>query len=66
MPSATLMNNYDSLPTNGVLAGVSSFFGLVVGGIDPVYTGIVLPIVLFAVGKGLDIAVKVWLERRRR
>lgn len=66
MPHQTLMQQYDQLPTNGVLAGVSSFFGLVVGGIDPVYTGIVLPIVLFAVGKGLDIAVKVWLERRRR
>ena len=66
MPHPSLMNNYDSLPTNGVLAGVSSFFGLVVGGIDPVYTGIVLPIVLFAVGKGLDVAVKVWLDRRKK
>ena len=66
MPHQTLMNQYDQLPTNGVLAGVSSFFGLVVGGIDPVYTGIILPIVLFAVGKGVDVALRVWLEGRKR
>lgn len=61
-----LMNHYDNLPTNGVLAGFSSFLALIVSGIDPVYTGIVLPIVLFALGKGVDVAVRVWIERRRR
>lgn len=66
MPSATLMNNYDSLPTNGVLAGVSSFFGLVVGGIDPVWTGIVLPIALFAAGKAVDVALRLYMERKKK
>lgn len=61
-----LMDHYDQLPMNGVLAGVSSFFGLVVSGIDPVWTGIVLPVALFAAGKVADFAFKVWLERRRK
>lgn len=61
-----LMQNYDSLPTNGILSGLSSLIAFVVSGIDPVYTGIVLPIALWAVGKGIDVAIRVWFERRRR
>lgn len=61
-----LMDHYDSLPTNGVLSAASSFFALVVSGIDPVYTGIIMPIALFALGKIVDVVVKVYIERRRR
>lgn len=65
MPHTALMNYYESLPTNGVLAGVSSFFGIVVGGLDPVWTGIALPVILWAAGKGVDVILKLWIERRR-
>lgn len=60
------MDQYDSLPTNGILSGVSSFFGLVVSQIDPVYTGIVLPIALFAAGKLADFAFRLWREKKNR
>lgn len=61
-----LMDHYDALPTNGILSACSGFIAFIVSGVDPVITGIIMPIAFFAVGKALDLAVKVWLDKRRR
>lgn len=60
-----LMENYDSHTTNIVLAGVSGFFGFLVGG-DPAISGIALPVILFIAGKLADFAFRLWRERKNR
>lgn len=61
-----LMNHYDSLPTNGILSAGSALLAFIVSGVDPVITGILMPILFFAIGKGIDIVVKVYLDKRRK
>lgn len=65
MPHGSLMQHYDSLPTNTILSGISGFFALAMAQIDPLLTGIILPVGLFLTGKLIDVAVRIYIERKR-
>lgn len=61
-----LMEHYDSFPTNGILSAASGFLGFLISGVDPVISGIVMPLALFAIGKGIDIVLRLYLDKRNR
>lgn len=57
---------YSFFPSNFLLSVGSGVIAMVTTPIDPVITGIVLPFVFFALGKGVDVVVKIYLEKRKK
>jgi hypothetical protein len=57
-------DSYEHLPTNAALSGFSAVYAFFFAGLDPVVTGFILPIALFAIGKTVDVLVKIFLEKR--
>lgn len=58
-------HDYDFFPVNFLLSLSSSAVAFFVSTLDPVITGLVLPIAFFTVGKIVDICVKVYIERKK-
>jgi hypothetical protein len=58
-------DDYRLIPANFILSTGSTLIGLVTAPLDPVITGIMLPIIFFTIGKGVDVAVRIYLAKRK-
>lgn len=56
-------HGYDMFPTNTLLSAGSGLVAFVTN-IDPVVT-VILPIAFFIIGKGVDVLVRVYLEKKK-
>lgn len=56
-------HSYEFVPTNILLSAVSGFLAFIAE-TDPVLT-FGLPVVLFFVGKGVDVFIQLYLKRRK-
>lgn len=56
-------HTYDVFPTNTVLSAGSGVLAFVMS-LEPALP-ILLPIAFFILGKGIDVAVKIYLEKRK-
>jgi hypothetical protein len=57
-------SDYQMMPTNFLLSAGAGGFAFFVANLDPVIT-VALPLVLFILGKGIDVAVKLYLEKKK-
>jgi hypothetical protein len=55
-----------SNPVNLCLSACSTAIAFVTSTIDPVITGIAMPLIFFIAGKGIDVAVRIYLARKEQ
>lgn len=56
-------HDYDLIPSNAILSALSGAVAFVMQ--SEILIGLVMPIAFFIVGKGVDVAVRVWIEKRK-
>jgi hypothetical protein len=57
-------SDYQLMPTNFLLSAGAGGFAFLMANLDPIIT-VGLPLVLFVLGKGIDVAVKLYLEKKK-
>jgi hypothetical protein len=57
-------NSYDLFPTNMLLSATSGVLAFITS-LDLAST-IILPVIFFVIGKGVDVAVRIYLEKRKK
>lgn len=63
MPMSSHEMNF--IPTNLLLSGGSALMAFFFSSIDPMLTGLVLPVAFFLIGKTVDVLVRVYLEKKK-
>lgn len=58
-------DDYNHIPTNAILSAGSGALGFIMANWEPILT-VGLPILFFTVGKAIDVAVKLYIEKRKR
>lgn len=59
-------HDYSFFPSNFLLSAGTAVVGVMATAFDPIVTGLVLPIIFFAIGKGVDVAVRIYLHKKEK
>lgn len=58
-------SDYEMIPTNAILSSATGAYAFFVANLEPLLT-VGLPIALFVIGKGIDVAIKLYLHSKEK
>lgn len=58
-------SDYEMIPTNAILSSSAGAYAFFVANLEPLLT-VGLPIAFFVIGKGIDIAIKLYLHSKEK